>query len=87
MKVEIEKETGKETGKETEKHLKLFKCFICNRKLNILCKELYKCKCELILCREKHLYNHNCIYNYHNQEKAKLEKNLKIIRMDKVNSI
>ena len=60
------------------------KCSICKKKLNILCKEIYTCKCNLILCRDFHFYNHDCIYDYHDKEKDKLEKNLTIIKRDKV---
>lgn len=60
------------------------KCAICKKKLNSLMSDLFTCKCGEIYCRDKHMFNHNCSYNYHKDTKEKLEKNMPIVVSKKV---
>ena len=60
------------------------KCKICEKKLNSLMADLYTCKCGKVYCREKHMFAHNCPYNYHKDTQKRLEKNMPVVVSDKV---
>lgn len=60
------------------------KCKICEKKLNSLMVDLYTCRCGEIYCRENHMFNHNCPYNYHKDTQKKLKKDMPPIVAEKV---
>ena len=51
------------------------KCFICKKKVSKLFLDLYTCKCEKVVCR-KHKLDHNCEYNYKDNNSKKLNQKL-----------
>ena len=63
--------------------MKKLRCTICKKKLNIICKEIYTCKCNNLFCREVHLYNHDCTFDFHANEQKILETNLKAVKLKK----
>lgn len=52
-------------------------CNICNKKLKILDKLIYKCRCNNYYCN-KHLFytDHNCNFDYHLDFKIKSTSNI-----------
>jgi hypothetical protein len=60
------------------------KCKICDKKLNRLMVDLYTCRCGGIFCREKHMMDHDCPYDYHKDTQKKLEKDMPPIIADKI---
>jgi hypothetical protein len=41
------------------------------------------CKCNNLFCREVHLYNHDCTFDFHANEQKILETNLKAVKLKK----
>lgn len=60
----------------------------CRRKLNLAESIRGKCKCEKIFC-SKHVYSneHNCDFDYKEENKSKLEKDNPKIVAKKVSQI
>lgn len=60
------------------------RCKICQKKLNSLLVDLFTCRCGEIYCRDKHMSNHNCSYNYHKDTRKKLEKDMPVVTAQKI---
>lgn len=73
-------ETAKQSTKGKIKNKK--KCFTCNKKIGLLG---FECKCKNMFC-SKHLNpeKHNCNYDFKNEQKERLEKQLVKVINDKV---
>lgn len=54
-------------------------CSVCNKHLNPLMEYLYTCKCKGVYCRENHMYNHNCTYDFHKEASQRLKSKLQLI--------
>lgn len=44
-------------------------CKVCNKRLAGPIVEMYRCKCGNYYCRDKHLFSHECAYDYHKDDK------------------
>ncbi len=59
------------------------KCNICNKKINMILKEIYLCRCTKYYC-SIHKHNHNCQFDYKklfiikDLIKIEFEKNIRI---------
>ena len=58
------------------------RCNSCLKKLNSIMKDVHTCKCKQIYCG-KHMFSHNCNYNFMKEHQIKLRKNLPIIIKNK----
>lgn len=61
------------------------KCLSCNKKINMLLKDLHICRCKNFYCRE-HIIEHNCSFNY-KQLFIEQNKDLVEIKTEKVEKI
>lgn len=59
------------------------KCSICGKKLPRLMVSIYKCRCEKLFCSE-HKHNHNCGYDYTQEEPSILEGKTGAKKIDKI---
>ncbi len=39
------------------------KCQLCKKKINMLFRDIYFCRCKNYYC-SVHMHNHNCCFNY-----------------------
>jgi hypothetical protein len=62
------------------------KCSVCKKKINVLMKEIHTCRCQGVYCRI-HLHDHNCTFNYHEMFCKNVEKNLPVVKKDRVEKI
>lgn len=60
-------------------------CKLCKKKIAILFKDAYTCRCKRLFCRE-HLQNHDCPINYNDIHisQAKKRGDMKIVAPAKV---
>ena len=58
------------------------KCSICKKKIPLVFR--FKCKCEKCFCSKHRFPNHTCEFDYHNDQKEKLETENKVIKPKKV---
>ena len=65
---------------------KKIKCKVCNKKINLLFSDMNKCKCNKYYCSE-HLIEHDCTFNYVDENKNKLLTTLNKVVKSKVKII
>jgi len=63
------------------------RCKICRKKLNSLLIETFTCKCGNYYCKENHFFDHNCTFDYLENNKKFLQENIPVIVGEKVKRI
>lgn len=58
-------------------------CNLCNKRILVVYTDIHTCKCQKMYC-SNHLQNHNCDFEYQNNYRKHIEKNLPKITKQKI---
>lgn len=65
--------------------VKPVRCCVCNRKIKKVFVEALKCKCLANVCRYHRFPDqHSCTYDFQNENKSRLRKELPRVECDKL---
>ena len=61
------------------------RCCVCNKKINTTLSDALRCKCNATVCRlHRFPDQHNCTYDFRNENKSKLRREMPQVECDKV---